>query len=216
MRSWLYAIVDEGPRRRLGAGLAGEPLRLVAARRGPLRAVVGEGTRTEWTRRALEGHARVVRRLARTFDALLPVRFGSTMAASRIATLLEEQSRALSHALRDVRGREQRTVRLYATGRATHRPAPPSGGTGTRYLAARRAAGTGREAALSRLRRAVGPLVRGERTTIHEEPPLVASVYHLIDRGRARDYRARLKKSGLDARASGPWAPWAFAPERWA
>jgi len=215
---WLYAVVAAKPRRRLGRGISGETLRPISASRGRLHAVVGEGPRADLTRAALEGHAKVVARLAAAVDALLPARFGSVLDRSRLETLLDQEADALLSALERVRGREQMTVRVYARPRPQSRPRAPAGaGRGARYLAARlRAVDTDREASLAALRRAVAPLVRDERTVLHDEPPLVASVYHLIDRGRSRAYRARLKTARLPVRASGPWAPYAFAPERWA
>jgi hypothetical protein len=59
-------------------------------------------------------------------------------------------------------------------------------------------------------------LIRAERLERHSEPGLLASVYHLIDKGRAREY-ARLadsvKLEGLQMLVSGPWPAWSFAPE---
>ena len=77
------------------------------------------------------------------------------------------------------------------------------------------------------LRAALEPLVRAERGQRHPARPgpepgpaetLLASVYHLIDRGRAADYRALVEAGGsaLAPRrvtVSGPFAPYAFAPE---
>ena len=50
----------------------------------------------------------------------------------------------------------------------------------------------------------------------HAQPGLVASVYHLIDRGAAEEYRRRVGSSPLDGlrvTISGPWPAWSFAPE---
>jgi Gas vesicle synthesis protein GvpL/GvpF len=43
-------------------------------------------------------------------------------------------------------------------------------------------------------------------------------VYHLVDRGQDAAYRAALRQAthrapGIRVRASGPWPPYAFAPE---
>lgn len=215
---WLYAIVDSAPRRRLGTGLSGEPLRLVAAARGRPIAVAGECAPPRLTERTVLGHARVVRRLARVTDSILPARFGTALDPARIAKALGDRAEPLLEALALVRGREQMTVRLYgAAARAPARPPRAKGaGPGARYLSQRsQAAREGWEAALAALQRAVGSLVRAERVVPHPDPDLVASVYHLIDRGRASAYRARLRRARLDADASGPWAPFAFAPEPW-
>jgi hypothetical protein len=46
----------------------------------------------------------------------------------------------------------------------------------------------------------------------------MASVYHLIPRGRAKQYaraaRAAARRAGLRAVVSGPFPPYAFAPEQ--
>jgi hypothetical protein len=107
--------------------------------------------------------------------------------------------------------------------------APDDSGAGTRYLRAKREAARRREDVpeIGPLRAALQPLVRAERGQRHPVRPgpepgpaetLLASVYHLIDRGRAADYRV-LVEAGSSALApwrvtvSGPFAPYAFAPE---
>ncbi len=99
-------------------------------------------------------------------------------------------------------------------------PAPPPDdlGPGARYLAARRAEWRrAREAPeLEPLRPWLEPLVRAERVTRHDTPPLIASVYHLIDRGAGAAYLAAVERVALAAArvvATGPWPPYAFAPE---
>jgi hypothetical protein len=50
----------------------------------------------------------------------------------------------------------------------------------------------------------------------HDTPPLLASVYHLIDRGAADAYRTAIEaapQSTARIVATGPWPPYAFAPE---
>ena len=69
---------------------------------------------------------------------------------------------------------------------------------------------------LDPLRSALEGLVRAERLERHTEPGLLASVYHLIDRGAAARYRAlveRVSLEGLRVALSGPWPAWSFAPE---
>jgi len=59
-------------------------------------------------------------------------------------------------------------------------------------------------------------VVRAERVEPHEEAGLIASVYHLIDRGASADYRRKVESASLDGvrlSLSGPWPPWSFAPE---
>jgi hypothetical protein len=59
-------------------------------------------------------------------------------------------------------------------------------------------------------------LVRAERVERHSEPGLLASVYHLIDRGAAPSYTRTVEATAIDGfrfTVSGPWPPWSFAPE---
>jgi len=109
-----------------------------------------------------------------------------------------------------VRGREQMTLRVHGALASK----PSAGGPGTRYLEQRRRAVTLPE--LDPLRSAVAVLVRAERVEGHSEPGLVASVYHLIDRGGAAAYQRAVESirlDGLRVVASGPWPAWSFAPE---
>jgi len=59
--------------------------------------------------------------------------------------------------------------------------------------------------------------VRGERRQRHERPPLLASVYHLVPRDGLDAYRAALdaatRKARVRVSSSGPWPPYAFAPD---
>ena len=59
--------------------------------------------------------------------------------------------------------------------------------------------------------------MRAERVERHDAPPLVASVYHLVHGTDAAAYDAAFEAGliGLDVRVTrtGPWAPYAFAPE---
>ncbi len=70
----------------------------------------------------------------------------------------------------------------------------------------------GLESIMSRVR----PFLHGERWQHHATPPLLASAYHLIDRGQSAAYVAALHDSNDDTgeariTASGPWPPYAFA-----
>ncbi|MGH8698838.1 MAG: GvpL/GvpF family gas vesicle protein, partial [Burkholderiales bacterium] len=181
----------------------------------------------EIERATLEAHDAVVRRLAALAGALLPVRFGTMVASERaLAEAVAVQARPLAAALELVAGREQMTLRLYGPPAAatTAGAAEPDAselapGPGARYLTARLRDHRRAQAppALGPLRAALAPLVHGERIERHATPPLIASVYHLVARGSAADYRAALEAAlpalePLRAAASGPWPPYAFAP----
>ncbi len=219
---YVYALLGQAPRPGAGAGLREEPLRVV--RVGDVVAAVGDMTeRPAVSEATLRAHDAVVRRLADAVDAILPVRFGSLLSESSLNDLLAARAAELREALALVAGREQMTLRVLgdAPARADAAPddVPPEDlGPGARYLAARRAEWRqAREAPeLAPLRPALQPLVRAERVTRHDAPPLLASVYHLVDRGAAAAYQAAIDDATLDSVrvvATGPWPPYAFAPE---
>jgi len=196
----IYALSDAPPAGAL-LGALGEPVR--ALRAGPLVALAGEVDEPpELTAEAVRAHDAAVRRLAEACPALLPVRFGST--ADRVDFSGREAE--LLEALELVRGREQMTLRVYGE------PRPADRGSGTAYLESLRRSRAVPE--LDPLRAALAPLVRAERTETHEGP-LLASVYHLIDRGSAPAYLRAVAGVELAVRLlpTGPWPAWSFAPE---
>jgi hypothetical protein len=196
----VYALSDAPPAAGV-AGALGEPVRAVRA--GRFFALAGEIDQApELTAEAVRAHDAAVRRLAEACPALLPVRFGS------IADELDFSGREteLLEALELVRGREQMTLRVY--GEAP----PPDRGSGMAYLESLRRSRALPE--LDPLRVALAKLLRAERTETHGGP-LVASVYHLIDRGSAPEYLRTLAGVALALRVAptGPWPAWSFAPE---
>jgi len=216
---YLYALVDEEPSGPPGAGIAGEPLRLLPY--GGLAAVTGElPERPKPEREILERQDAVVRRLAGLFGALLPARFGEAFAdETALANRLAPRQREISEALSLVRGCVQMTLRVF--GEPEIRPEPaPEGGPGTRYLAARR-----REAErahslpeIEPLREALRPLLRAERIERQEAGSLLGTAYHLVARESAGTYLNTLESAkgrigGRRVAATGPWPPYAFAPE---
>ncbi|MBI1734726.1 MAG: GvpL/GvpF family gas vesicle protein [Candidatus Rokubacteria bacterium] len=217
----LYAVCAKRPRalaRRRGA--VGEPLRAVPA--GALVAVVGEVEGPPpLDPPTLRAHDAVVRALAQSVDALLPVRFGTIAAdEAQVAAMVAERRDALAGALELVAGREQMTLRVFGTAPERTAPAPArarGGGAGTRYLTARRAADRRARAVpeIAWLRPALRRFVQAERVERHRTPPLVATVHHLIRRGQAPAYLAVIERAARTARpvrvvASGPAPPWAF------
>lgn len=216
---YLYALVDEDSG-LLGEGIAGEPLHLV--RLNGLSAVVGDlPERPNPDRESLERQDSVVRRLAELFPAILPARFGEVFAdEASLASRLASREREMTEALARVRGCVQMTLRVFGEPEAIQEPETVEGGPGSRYLAARR-----REAERARslpeiepLREALRPLLRAERIERHEAGPLLGTAYHLVLRGQDGAYRealeaARERIGGRRVAATGPWPPYAFAPE---
>jgi len=202
----LYAIARGAPKEALGA--RGERVRIVA-RRG-LEAVCGDPP-PPLSADALRAHEATVRRIAEAAEACLPARFGSCAAdEDALTSALAAREAELGEALALVRGREQMTLRVHGAPAEVTSAAGP----GTRYLEARRRSRALPE--LDPLRRALSALIRAERVEQHTEPGLLASVYHLIDRGASQAYREVIGSTPLDGvrvTVSGPWPAWSFAPE---
>jgi hypothetical protein len=220
----VYALVTDPDGGALGAGFRGEPLRAVDA--GGFFAVVGAMEDVPPLEPAsLRGHDAVARRLAAVADAVLPARYGSLLAGDEaLVRALAPRARELVDALDLVRGREQMTLRVY--GAAAPRPAGNAEeddeglGPGTRYLRRRLREHDWEHMVpeIAPLRPALDGLTRAERVERHRQSALLASVYHLVDRGTSGAYLALVEAAApsLDAvrvTASGPWPPYAFAPE---
>jgi Gas vesicle synthesis protein GvpL/GvpF len=166
---------------------------------------------------ALREQHRVVVELHRRSDALIPVRFGALLERAELEALVRRRRAVLARALTRVRGRAQMTMRSFGAPLLVRRESRAT--TGTAYLSQRaRAARPDVPPALAAIRHAVRPLVVGEvidpgRGTVR------IVINHLI---RVRDierYRARVERVLADVRngqsvvLSGPWPPFAFAPE---
>ena len=203
----LYAVAQGAPDAARGA--LDEPLRVVAV--AGLELVCGAPA-PELSADALRAHEAAVRRVADACDACLPARFGAGAGDEReLLRWAEARAPELREALWLVRGREQMTVRVLGSAAPAQVEA---GGPGTQYLEQRRRALAVPE--LDGVRSALSPLIRAERIERHEEPGLIASVYHLIDRGSASRYREIAGSAsipGIRLALSGPWPAWSFAPE---
>jgi hypothetical protein len=222
-RLYVYALLGSRPAHGPGRGVLAAPVRIV--RVGRLFAAVGEIPEAPAVQPAtLRAHDAVVRRLARATGALLPVRFGTLVGDMReLSRALAPRAAQLGAALALVEGREQMTLRVFATARARQRRGrdgrrlPPDPleslglgrdrlrnvaragrlGPGARYLATRMLAArrARRVPEIAWLRPALRPFVTAERVERCDAPPLVASVHHLIARGDARRYLAAVAAS---------------------
>jgi gas vesicle protein GvpL/GvpF len=196
----VYALTDAEPEASL-RGALGELVRAVPC--GGLFVLAGEVEGApELSTDALRAHDAAVRRLAQACTALLPVRFGAALESID----LSHRAAELLEALELVRNREQMTLRVYGEAKPAERS------SGTAYLESLRRARAVPE--IEPLRTALSTLVRAERAQPHGES-LVASVYHLIDRGRSAEYLRMVAEVPLEVRvsATGPWPAWSFAPE---
>jgi hypothetical protein len=184
-------------------------LRLV--RCGELSAVVGDSETGRVTPEALAAHDAVVRGLADRFEALLPVRFGERVKdEAELAKLLAPRAPRLAEALERVRGCAQMTLRVF--GDPEPAPEPDQGGPGTRYLETRRRARSLPE--IAPLLDALRPLLRDEHAVRHDQGSFLGTAYHLVRREDVPAYLSRVREveTGRRVTASGPWAPYAFAP----
>ena len=194
----VYAILDAEPN-----GVSG--MRFVDCG-GILAAVKETDKAPPMGEQALREYDKTVRELAGMVEAILPARFGSVVdnEAALLAALKDRKSE-LRNALDLVRGREQMTLRLF--GENTEPVADDASGPGTRYLNSKM-----RIPGLDGIRAKVSSFVRAERVERLNKPPLLASVFHLIDRNTSAAYVEALADMPRIA-TSGPWPPYAFG--RW-
>jgi hypothetical protein len=216
---YVFALVDAVPAGRAGKGLTG-PLSfrelaggfVVVERRGDVPPIAFG---------SLKKHQDVVARLARQVPAILPVRFGTLIETEHLEEALQEREAEVADAFDLVRGRVQFTWRAAGprgkAGDGTGKgPAPQKALTGTAYLRqAARAANPALPAAFQKLHTRLAPVTVGLRY----QPGTAAvpdAMYHLVARTDADRYRAAaapLKAASPLISLSGPFAPFAFAPE---
>jgi hypothetical protein len=159
-----------------------------------------------------EQHATVTR-LARRFDALLPVRFGAVFARHDLAARMQSDHDVMRRALDRVRGRVQMTIRLHGAP-----PAPlPRDASGTAWLVARTERDRLLRRAAAQVRRAVSPFVEEERID-PGKGELQGTVYHLVKSQHVERYTSAITAVALALApirltVTGPWPVFAFGPE---
>jgi hypothetical protein len=170
-------------------------------------AIVGEmEIRPTLSAEALASQDRVVRALHDHTSALLPARFGSAFASrDDLARAIATQAAALSDRLTQVRGREQMTLRIF--GDAASAPPMSSGAAYLRHRA--------RPQEIAPLLDALTPIVYATIVERSKAKQLIATVYHLIERGTSETYRSTASASTaathLSWRITGPAPCYAFA-----
>lgn len=211
---WLYAVALGSP---APAGLGANRERLEVLRLGRVDWIFGRRAPAQPDPKALLAQDRIVRRLWRGSNALLPLRFGESVeSVQELRDLSKARSELLRERLRAVGDAAQLTLRIPADP-PVRRPPPARPRTGTEYLTARFEAhqATRRAPELEPIRPLLDPLVREERVVRHGSPPL-ATVYLLVDRGPAARYRLAIERRaralGLAAVVTGPFPPYAFGP----
>lgn len=170
------------------------------------------------TEAALRRQHEIVLRIAGSVDEILPARFGAFVDAAELEQLVALRREAIEEALDLVRGRVQMTLRFREGSRAADQRDRPrlDPESGTAYLEARRAATMpSAPPEAGAIDAAVTDLVAASRQDRHEQLGTPA-VYHLIARGSVDAYLSVLS-SFQSSRivVSGPWPPFAFAPDLW-
>jgi hypothetical protein len=168
---------------------------------------------------ALRTQHEIVMRVATYVDDLLPARFGAFVDGQELEEIVAIRRAVIQEALDLVHGRVQMTIRVRETASALDRSAVPGSvavTSGTAYLEARRAAAVHTlPPGAASMTAAVRHLVAAERSESGQGRS-AASIYHLIERRHLNQYRAALSSvpSSLIT-VSGPWPPFAFAPDLW-
>jgi hypothetical protein len=227
---YLYAIAEDLGRVDDLVGIRGEPL--TCFRHEGVHIVEGEIDRTPGADHAsLSRQDEIVRQLHARATALLPMRFGAAFGSG------DEMQRALTlrlHELRDrlaqVRGADQMTLRVFRTSAANTPGAPAapgapgapgaqgalvalSGASGAEYLRTRAARAV--PPGIVPLLEALKPMARDTRVEPSRAAGILATVYHLIDRGTSAEYEAAVRTAAgampeLSIRVSGPAPCYAF------
>ena len=227
---YVFALVDAVPKGTPGKGLTGNlSLREVP---GGLAVVERRADVPPMEFGTLQKHQAVVARLCERVPAILPVRFGTLLEGEEIEEVLQERDDEIAEAFSVVRRRVQFTWRRTKDTkeaketkeqrtkehRTKERVRDPRGEaeTGTEYLLrAARAKSPAPPPAFRALRSKVAPLVAAERYQ-PAAAQLPASLYHLVDRSAIERYEVigeAIAHASPGLRMSGPFPPFAFAPE---
>lgn len=208
----LYAIAR--PPLPSTLGVAGARLQVFAV--GSIAVIAAPASRPSAAiEAALRAQHGIVVALARRVDPLLPVRYGTRATIETLGDLLRPSLPRLDEALDRVGGRRQMTVRILGP-RPLGRP-PTVVTSGRAYLAERMAGTAPVPDELARLVASLRPFVVDQRLRLGRGD-IRATLYHLIEKGDVSRY-SRVLAAALQEMppwrgvVSGPWPPFAFAPD---
>jgi hypothetical protein len=161
----------------------------------------------------------IVMRIFDNIADVVPARFGALIEEGELRDILAARRSLIQDALTLVRGRVQMTVRFREAPESmpARKPFGANGAmSGTAYLEARRSAARTMMPALAGVvSTAVADMTIAERSEPATERTH-AALYHLIDRSRVVRYSDALSRLQSPAiSVSGPWPPFAFAPDLW-
>jgi hypothetical protein len=220
MAWYVFALVDAVPAGGAGKGLtAALSLRKLA---GAFAVVERRADVPPVAFGTLKKHQDVVSRLTKRVPAILPVRFGTLLELADLDEALQERGEEIAEAFDLVRDRVQFTWRM--TRREVRGARRDEGaaaraaaaGSGTQYLQqAARAANPAPPAVFRALQTRLAPLVVRQRYQ-RGTAGLPEAVYHLVaaaDVRRYTDAAAAIDTLAPKLAMTGPFAPFAFAPE---
>jgi hypothetical protein len=218
---YVYAITEPQAEVPDAPGFEGAPLRMVRA--GSVAAIASDlDERVEPSESTLWEHERVVEELMGS-RALLPMRFGSTLAdETALEAMLGDREEELVRGLARVQGAVELGVRALweaedEPGADADAPAPPAAGAGTTYLLRRLGRSRRSEELADAVHAPLDLLARESRRRVLSVPRIVVTGAYLIDEHRVDEFRATAEE--LDERiaeaailCTGPWPPYSFAP----
>jgi hypothetical protein len=219
---YLYAFLEGIDRLDALAGIAGEAIELIDIE--SLTVAIGRTShRPELSAMTLDAQDRVVRELQRHAGAVLPLRFGAAFDGTEdAARAIRTRKATLAQALTLVRGKEQMTLRITGSprsrgesvGAGVRRASAGNASAGAQYLRQRAAARVPDD--IRPLLEALRTLQSGERVEAGRTAGVIATVYHLIARGRSEEYvrivhEAERPLAHLAIRVTGPSPCYAFA-----
>ena len=210
MAWYVFALVDEPPRRAAGRGFASA----LTFRRVPggFAAVERRADVPPLEMGALKQHDAIVSRLWADVPAILPVRFGTLIDSHDLAESLAERDEEVVDAFADVRGRAQFTWRRLAAVRPSAPATRPR--SGAEYLRQAAGQGTAIPSRYAPIRQAVAAYVRRERFQ-PAAAPRPERLYHLVAKEDADAYQSAAGSVVVPGSVAftGPWPPYAFVPE---
>jgi hypothetical protein len=218
---YLYAVVGTHARVPAVTGIAAAPveavryadLQVLGAELPP--SVVAHPDAT-----ALWAHETVVEAATETTDAVLPMRFGSTVRdVPRAVALLASRHDDFARGLERVRGRVEVGVRVVQQDGATA-PSPGPRSTpasGAAWLRARREARTQVEALAARVHGPLDGLADEHRRAARVTGTTVLATSYLVPRALVDVFRAEAARldhalPGASVVCTGPWPPYSFTP----
>jgi hypothetical protein len=172
------------------------------------------------TQENMLAHAAVVRSVF-TRTTPVPFRFGILATEQQLRSFITTNKRALANKLAHLRGCVEMDLKTtWQSSNSSPTKTNPAAGPGTAFLMEKRREIVGDERATELsdlLRRELGSFIKDQKIGLAPpEKTAPAKVFHLVERSKIEEYRARLqemqeKRPELQLEVSGPWPPYSFA-----